>query len=167
MNQLEIFRSVRTFIFDVDGVLTNSQVLVLEDGKLLRQMSVRDGYALKRAVQAGFRVIVITGGRSEGVSARLHRLGIPLADIHSGVQDKLAVYEELIGLEQLDEGQILYMGDDMPDYAVLRRVGLPSCPADAIPEIRQLARYVSPYAGGEGCARDVIEKVLTLHDQWH
>ncbi len=164
MNQLETFRGIKTFIFDVDGVMTNSDLIVFEDGKLLRKMSIRDGFALKMAVLAGYKVAVITGGKSEGVKLRLQGLGI--TDIYSGYQDKLEAYEELIYTYELDEEYILYMGDDIPDYAVMRRVGFPTCPSNAVPEIVELAHYISPYEGGAGCVRDVIEKVLKLNGNW-
>lgn len=164
MNHLEPFEQIDTLIFDVDGVLTDSQVLVLEEGKLLRRMNVRDGYALKQAVRQGLRVIVITGGKSEGVKIRLQNLGVQ--DVYLNVQDKLEVYDEIVDLYDLDEGKILYMGDDLPDYDVMRRVGLPCCPANASHEIKKIAQYISPVNGGEGCARDVIEKVLRLQKKW-
>jgi len=164
MNQLETFRGIKTFIFDVDGVMTNSDLIVFEDGKLLRKMSIRDGFALKMAVLAGYKVAVITGGKSEGVKLRLQGLGI--TDIYSGYQDKMEAYEELIYTYELDEEYILYMGDDIPDYAVMRRVGFPTCPSNAVPEIVELSHYISPYEGGAGCVRDVIEKVLKLNGQW-
>ncbi len=164
MNQLETFRGIKTFIFDVDGVMTNSQLIVFEDGKPVRQMSIRDGFALKMAVNAGYRVAVITGGKSEGVKSRLQALGI--RDIYSGVQDKLEAYEDYIYTFELDEDKILYMGDDVPDYQVMRRVGFPTCPKDAAMEIIQLSQYISPYEGGAGCVRDVIEKVLKLNGEW-
>ncbi len=164
MNNLEIFNQIHTFIFDVDGVLTNSQVLVMQDGQLLRQMSIRDGYAIKRAVQEGYRVVIISGGKSEGVRVRLQNLGVP--DVYLGIQDKLDTYEEVIEMYELDEGGILYMGDDLPDYPVMRRVGLPACPANAAYEIKAIAQYISPIEGGSGCARDVIEKVLRLKGDW-
>lgn len=164
MNNLEVFREIHTFIFDVDGVLTNSQVLVMQDGQLLRQMSIRDGYALRRAVEEGYRVIIISGGKSEGVRVRLQNLGVP--DIYLGIQDKLDTYEEVVDMYELEEGGILYMGDDIPDYSVMRRVGLPCCPANAAREIKEIAQYISPINGGDGCVRDVIEKVLILNGQW-
>lgn len=164
MNQLEKFRDIHTFIFDVDGVLTNSQVIVLEEGKLLRKMSIRDGYAIKRAVQEGFRVAVITGGRSEGVKLRLQDLGV--TDIYLGAVDKFEAYQEFKELYDLETDGILYMGDDIPDYQIMRKVGLPCCPSNAAPEIKEVSLYISPYHGGEGCARDVIEKVLRLHGKW-
>ncbi|MEZ5038315.1 MAG: HAD-IIIA family hydrolase [Saprospiraceae bacterium] len=164
MNQLETFKGIKTFIFDVDGVMTNSELLILEDGKLLRKMSIRDGYALKMAVNAGYKIAVITGGKSEGVRSRLRALGI--VDIYLGYQDKLEAYEEFINAYEINEDTILYMGDDIPDYQVMRRVGFPTCPQNAATEILQLSQYVSPYNGGEGCVRDVIEKVLKLNYQW-
>lgn len=167
MNVLEQFKKIHTLIFDVDGVLTDSGVLILEDGKLLRRMNVRDGYALKLAVQNDLRVAIITGGKSSGVTERLKNLGI--TDIYSGADNKIDKYEEFLLLNDLtsqDEEGILYMGDDLPDYEVMRRVGLPVCPQDAAPEIINLARYVSPQKGGAGCVRDVIEKILKLQGKW-
>ncbi|MEL6658587.1 MAG: 3-deoxy-D-manno-octulosonate 8-phosphate phosphatase [Bacteroidota bacterium] len=164
MNNLEIFSQIHTFIFDVDGVLTNSQVLVMQDGQLLRQMSIRDGYAIKRAVEEGYRVVIISGGKSEGVRIRLQNLGVP--DVYLGIQDKLDTYEEVVDMYDLEEGGILYMGDDLPDYPVMRRVGLPTCPANAAHEIKAISQYISSFEGGAGCARDVIEKVLRLRGDW-
>ncbi len=164
MNHLEPFHAVSTFIFDVDGVLTNNQVLVMEDGQLLRHMSIRDGYALKRAVRQGYRVCVITGGESEGVRKRLNKLGV--TDVYMGRQEKTEAFESYVRKFEIDYEEILYMGDDLPDYPPLRKVGLPACPADAVPEVMTIAKYISPYNGGAGCARDVIEKVLRLHGKW-
>jgi len=164
MNHLDAFRNVHTFLFDIDGVLTNSQVLVLEDGKLLRSMSIRDGYAIKRAVREGYRVAIITGGKSQGVKDRLKNLGV--TDIYLDQSRKKEALDELIDLYDLETQGILYMGDDLPDLEVMRMVGLPACPKDAAPEILEISQYVSPYGGGEGCARDVIEKVLRLRGHW-
>ncbi|MBK7870463.1 MAG: HAD-IIIA family hydrolase [Saprospiraceae bacterium] len=165
MNQLEKFRDIHTFIFDVDGVLTNNEILITEEGELLRKMNVRDGYALKYAVNKGYNICIITGGKSEGVRKRLEGLGI--TEVFSGRSEKMEAYEEYIHEHDLDPQGILYMGDDMPDYPVMCRVGLPTCPRNAIPEILDVAEYISPYNGGEGCARDVIEKVLRLQGKWH
>ena len=164
MNELERFADVTTFIFDVDGVLTNSQLLVLEDGALLRQMNVRDGYAIKRALDQGYHVCVITGGKSQGVVSRLQGLGV--VDVYYGVRDKVEVYRDYLDLYELDDANVLYMGDDMPDYEVMRLVGFPTCPLDACPEILSLAKYVSGRKGGEGAVRDVIERTLRLHGNW-
>ena len=164
MNLLEKFRDIHTFIFDVDGVFTNSDLIILENGKLLRKMNVRDGYAIKRAIQAGYRVCIITGGTSEGVVIRLKGLGI--SDIYTGISDKQDTYEAFIITYELNAEGILYMGDDIPDYAAMRLVGLPCCPQDAANEIIEICQYISPKKGGEGCVRDVIEKVMKLHGKW-
>lgn len=162
---LRQFKEVETFIFDVDGVLTNNQVLVTETGEELRSMNVRDGLALKQAVREGYHVLILTGGKSKGVEARLRNLGI--FDIVSGLENKLKAYEEFLDARQLDESRILYMGDDVVDLKPMRRVGFPVCPKDAVPEILQMAHYVSPFEGGKGCVRDVIEKVLKLNGKWN
>lgn len=164
MNILEKFKEIQTLIFDVDGVLTDGNLLVTEEGHLLRSMNTRDGYALKQAIEAGFRVVIITGGSSAGVTKRLEGLGIE--DIFVGISDKLSVFRAFVEQEALDPEEILYMGDDLPDFEVMRRVGLPACPQDAAPEIIALSHYVSPRSGGRGCVRDVVEKVLRVHKKW-
>lgn len=164
MNYLEQFKTVKTFIFDVDGVLTNGQVLVNEAGEQLRSMSTRDGYAIKKAVRAGYNVCIITGGNSVGVVKRLE--GLEVKDIFWGVSNKIEVFLSYVRSNQLETSTILYMGDDLPDYEVMRLVGLPCSPTDAAQEILEIAQYVSPKKGGEGAARDVIEKVLKLNGHW-
>jgi 3-deoxy-D-manno-octulosonate 8-phosphate phosphatase (KDO 8-P phosphatase) len=164
MNYLEKFRDIHTFIFDVDGVLTNSDLIILENGRLLRTMNTRDGFAIKTALKEGYRVCIITGGKSSGVVVRLQELGIK--DIYTGVEDKLDAFEEYVEVYNLDPTGILYMGDDIPDSTPMRRVGLPACPADAAIEIINISQYMSPLNGGAGCVRDVIEKVLKLHGKW-
>lgn len=164
MNLLEKFRDIHTFIFDVDGVMTNSDLIVLENGDLLRTMNVRDGYAIKRAIKAGYRICVITGGISSGVEIRLKSLGI--SPIYHGINDKLKTFEEFVSSYNIDPAGILYMGDDIPDYETMRLVGLPCCPQDATNEIMEICQYISPKNGGDGCVRDVIEKVLKLHGKW-
>ena len=166
MNELENFADITTFVFDVDGVLTNSQLLVLENGKLLRHMNVRDGYAIKRAVNMGYKVAIITGGKSQGVVTRLRNLGV--VDIYYGISDKVEAYREFMYLydDEIDYENVLYMGDDVPDYEVMRLVGMPTCPNDACPEILSIAKYVSHAKGGQGAVRDVIERVLRLKGHW-
>ena len=164
MNYLETLKDIRTFIFDVDGVLTNSELIILESGKLLRKMSVRDGYAIKHAIRKGYRVIIITGGKSEGVVSRLQGLGVQ--DVYSGIDDKVDAYREVVHAYSLQPIQILYMGDDFPDIEVMQKVGIAACPKDAAHEVIEIADYISPKEGGKGCARDVIEKVLRLHGNW-
>lgn len=157
-------KAIRAFILDVDGVLTNNDVLVTEDGAFLRTMNVRDGQAIKWAVEKGYHFCVITGGRSEGVSNRLKTLGIQ--QIYSGISKKVPVFEQFIREFMLSPIEVCYMGDDLPDLPVLRKVGLPACPSDAVPEIINVARYISPLNGGQGCVRDIVEKVLKLRGDW-
>ena len=156
MNQLEKFSEISTFFFDIDGVFTNNTLLITDQGAFLRSMNVRDGYAVKRAIRAGYQVVVITGGSSPGVQSRLEGLGIE--HIYAGKEQKLEVFDRVVVEMDLSPSEILYLGDDLPDYPVMRKVGLPCCPSDAVPEILGLSKYVSPYRGGEGCVRDVIEK---------
>lgn len=163
-NVLADFKNIHTFIFDVDGVLTNGELLITEKGELLRKMNVRDGYALKKALNEKYKIIIITGGSSLGTIDRLKALGV--TEIIYGAHNKLKHYEKLLDEFSLDEDGILYMGDDIPDYEVMRRVGLPCCPNDAAPEILEISRYISPFKGGQGCARDVLEKVLKLNGLW-
>jgi len=164
MNYLERFKDIQTFIFDVDGVLTNSEIIVLESGKLLRKMNIRDGYAIKHALKNGYQIVIITGGKSEGVVTRLNNLGVK--EIHSGVNNKIEKYEELIYTYKLNPLNILYMGDDFPDIEVMHKVGIAACPKDAAHEVIEIADYISPIDGGKGCVRDVIEKVMRLHGKW-
>jgi len=164
MNYLEALRDIHTFIFDVDGVMTNGELTLTDDGHQLRKMNIRDGYAIKHALSEGFKVAVISGAYSHGVAARLDYLGV--RDAFLGVDDKVDIFEDFVETYKLDPGGILFMGDDLPDYGVMRIVGMPTCPADAVPEIVELSRYVSTFKGGEGCVRDVIEKVLRLQGKW-
>lgn len=152
------FDQVHTFIFDVDGVLTDGTLLLTEQGELLRTMNIRDGYAIRRALEAGLRICIITGGASQGVTERLRKLGV--TDIYANIRDKVATYEEYLYTYDLESTGILYMGDDLPDYDVMTRAGIAACPADAAREILSIAQYISPVRGGHGCVRDVIEKVF-------
>jgi 3-deoxy-D-manno-octulosonate 8-phosphate phosphatase (KDO 8-P phosphatase) len=127
-------------------------------------MNVRDGYAVKMALNAGYQIVIITGGSSEGVKLRLQSLGIE--DIFSGVSKKIEVFQRYLDRSGMDPQGILYMGDDLADREVMQKVGFPACPADAVPEIRSISDYISPYPGGHGCVRDVIEKTLKLADKW-
>lgn len=162
---LELFKNIGTFIFDVDGVLTDGTVLVLDNGLQARRMNIKDGFALQMAAKNGYRVQIVSGGDSPQVKGRLAKLGI--TDVSMSVFDKGAFIRELMTSAKLEKNQVLYMGDDLPDLPAMELVGLPCCPADAVPEIKAAARYISPVQGGGGCARDVIEKVMRLHDKWH
>lgn len=157
-------RAVKAFVFDVDGVLTDNTMLVTEAGELLRTMYVPDGQAIKWAIKAGIPIGVITGGRSVGVSKRLAELG--LEQVYSGAAEKTAPFAQFLERYQLIASEVCYMGDDLPDLPVLRKVGLACCPNDAIPEILEVADYISPFRGGRGCVRDIIEKVMKLQFKW-
>lgn len=161
---LEKFKPVTTFVFDVDGVLTDGSLLILNDGQMARRMNIKDGYALQLAVKKGYRVLVISGGTSEAVVVRLNKLGV--TDVFLQVTDKK---EKLLGYMEaqgLTPAEILFMGDDIPDHSVMQEVGLPCCPVDSVPEIIAISKYISPFPGGHGCVRDVIEKVLKLNGHW-
>ena len=161
----ELMPQISTFILDVDGVLTDGTVTVFENGELVRQMNIKDGYALKTAVDAGFKVCIISGGSNEGVRSRLSKLGI--TDIYLGAHNKIEQYEEIINKYNLKPENVLYMGDDIPDYPVMKLAGLPCCPKDAVPEIQNISKYISQKNGGKGCVRDVIEQVLKVQDKWN
>ena len=160
----QIMNDITTLIFDVDGVLTDSSVFVTNEGDILRVMSIRDGYAMKAAVECGYNVCIISGGSNEGVRVRLRNLGI--TDIYLGTPDKVATFKEYIELYDIKPEQVLYMGDDIPDYHVMQLVGLPSCPQDSTPEIKAISRYISHRNGGKGAARDVIEQVMKVQGKW-
>lgn len=160
-NQL---KKISTFILDVDGVLTDGTILVLENGLQARGMSVRDGYALQLAVKRGYRVLVISGAAASPVVDRLNKLGI--TDVHMGAQDKRAIVEKYASEKGLQQEELLFMGDDMPDLSVMQYVGLPVCPADAVTEIKEIALYITSLKGGQGCVREVIEKVMKLRGNW-
>lgn len=160
----ELMNDITTFVFDVDGVLTDSSVVVTTDGEILRTMNIRDGYAMKAAVENGYNVCVISGGSNEGVRVRLRNLGI--TDIHLGTPDKVETFKEYIELYNIKPEQVLYMGDDIPDYYVMKLVGLPTCPQDACPEIKTISKYISHKNGGKAAARDVIEQVMKVHGKW-
>lgn len=164
MNIQDRFKKIKAFIFDVDGVLTDGTVLLLENGLQARRMYIKDGYALQLAIRRGYRIMVVSGADESTVTPRLRKLGI--TDIHFAVSDKKNAVEEYMHQHQLAADNILFMGDDMPDLPVMAVVGVSACPADAVPEIRDAARYISQRNGGNGCVRDVIEIVLKLNEHW-
>jgi len=165
MNILELFKPITTFIFDVDGVLTDGTVLVLDNGLQARRMNIKDGFALQMAVKNGYRVLIVSGGNSPQVENRLEKLGGH--DVHSAVADKKACVADYITKNKLSKEQLLFMADDLPDMPAMAIVGLPCCPADAVNEVKEVVQYISPLKGGDACVRDVIEKVLKLNDHWH
>lgn len=160
----EILKNITTCIFDVDGVFTDGDILLMEGMPPVRKMNAKDGYALQLAVKLGYRIAIISGGTSEEVRVRFEGLG--LTDIFLGAHNKTVVFDAYIAEHGLSESEILYMGDDIPDHPVMRRVGLPCCPADAVSEIREVSKYVSFQPGGRGCVRDVLEQLMKLNGDW-
>ena len=161
----ELLNHITTFIFDVDGVLTDSSVHITPAGEMLRIMNIRDGFAMKAALESGYNVCIISGGNNEGVRIRLRNLGIH--DIHLASPDKVETFKEYIELYQINSEQVLYMGDDIPDYHVMKLVGLPTCPQDASVEIKAISKYISHKNGGRGAVREVIEQVMKVQGKGH
>jgi len=161
---LQKLKAISTFIFDVDGVLTNGDILASDSGEFLRTFNIKDGYALQLAVKRGYRVCIISGGRGKAMQQRFEGLGIQ--EIFLGVSDKVRVYQDILDRYDIGSDEVLYMGDDVPDLKVMRLVGLPACPADAVAEIKAISEYISPYNGGGMAVRDIIEKTMRVQEQW-
>ncbi|MES2761953.1 MAG: HAD-IIIA family hydrolase [Bacteroidota bacterium] len=155
---------IKTLLFDVDGVLTNGHVFLMESGEFIRNLNSKDGFALQLAVKKGYRIGIITGGNSQIVKKALAGLGIE--DIFLSQHDKLQCYKDYINEHGLNEEEILFMGDDLPDYEVMKRVGLAVCPSDSAHEIKDICLYISNRKGGEACVRDVIEQVMRSQGTW-
>ncbi len=163
-NFKEHLGNIKVFVFDVDGVFTNGTLFLLPGGELARQMNIRDGLAVKYAVEKGYTIAIITGGEDEPVRWRFNRLGVN--DIYLPSQNKVEDFNSFIAKHKIDRSEVLYMGDDLPDYDVMKLAGTPTCPADADSEIKQISDYISDKKGGEGCVRDVIEQVLRAQGNW-
>jgi len=161
----EYLNDITTLIFDVDGVLTDGSVTVTTEGEMLRTMNIKDGFALKSAVDAGYNVCIISGGSNEGVRKRLSGLGI--TDIYLGAHNKIEQLNDYFSKKTIKNNQTLYMGDDIPDFPVMKLVALPCCPQDAAPEIKAISKYISHKNGGKGAVRDIIEQVMKVQDKWN
>jgi 3-deoxy-D-manno-octulosonate 8-phosphate phosphatase (KDO 8-P phosphatase) len=157
-------QTVKAFAFDVDGVFTNGQVLLHPGGEFIRMMNIKDGFAIQHAVKMGYPIAIITGGFSRMVKKRFAYLGV--RDIYMKCGVKAPVFAAFCEKHGLSPGEVLYMGDDLPDYEVMKMAGFAACPVDAAPEIRDISTYISYQKGGEGCVRDVVEQVLRLHGKW-
>jgi 3-deoxy-D-manno-octulosonate 8-phosphate phosphatase (KDO 8-P phosphatase) len=164
MNYKALLKKVTTFIFDYDGVMTNGVIVLNNDGEPLRTANVKDGYALQLANKLGYNIAVISGGYSPSMHTRFKALNID--DVFLGVSNKLEVFNQFITNKNLDPSEIVYMGDDIPDYHVMKAVGVPVCPSDASDEIKKISLYISHFGGGEGCVRDIIEQVLKVQGKW-
>ena len=155
---------IKGLVFDVDGVLSAETIPLHPNGEPCRTVNIKDGYALQLAVRKGYKIAIITGGRTEAVRKRFEGLGIQ--HVYLGASVKTEQFEAWKAAVGLQREEILYMGDDIPDYEVMRQVGLPCCPADAAPEIKAVSTYISPCKGGYGCGRDVIEQVMKAQGTW-
>lgn len=155
---------IRAIIFDVDGVLSAETITMDRDGHPLRTVNIKDGYAIQLAQKMGIRIVILTGGTTEAVRIRYENLGVK--DIFMGAAVKIETYDRFAREQGLKDEEVMYMGDDIPDYEVMKRVGCPCCPADACTDIKDISIYVSPKNGGYGCGRDVIEQVLRAQGMW-
>jgi 3-deoxy-D-manno-octulosonate 8-phosphate phosphatase (KDO 8-P phosphatase) len=161
---LDQLKNITTFVFDVDGVLTDGTILITETGEQLRQYNIKDGYAIQLALQKGFQVCIITGAKSASVGLRLTGLGIK--HIYLGASYKLPLFNDFLSKTGLKESEVVYVGDDLPDQEIMRKVAIAVAPADAVQEIKDTANYISPFNGGKGVVRDIIEKVLKVQGKW-
>lgn len=157
-------KKITTIIFDVDGVLSRQTISMDAKGEPLRTINIQDGYAIQLACKVGLRIVIVTGGRTPNIRLRYEYLGVK--DIFLGSAVKIKVYEEFLKNNGITDEEVIYMGDDIPDYEVMARCGCPCCPADASPDIKAVSRYVSNKEGGDGCARDIIEQVLRAQGKW-
>ena len=164
-NYKELLHQISTFVFDVDGVLTDGSVLVTSKGEMLRKMNVKDGYALKTALTKGYKICVISGGTNPGVKERLKGLGV--TDIYMGAHHKQEPLEEFLDIYDIDSNTVLYMGDDLPDIPPMKMVALATSPQNAVVEVKAISDYVSHKNGGDGCVRDIIEQVLKVRGDWN
>ena len=163
-NFKEELRKVKAFVFDVDGVLSNAKIYLHPGNEMMRSANIKDGYAIQYAVRKGYPICIITGGNSQAVEERFRNLGV--TDIYLRSRNKMEDLEDFLGRYDFGLENILYMGDDLPDYLVMKKIGFPTCPSDAVEEIKSISMYISDKTGGEGCVRDVIEQVLRLQGKW-
>jgi 3-deoxy-D-manno-octulosonate 8-phosphate phosphatase (KDO 8-P phosphatase) len=163
-NFKQLLKQVKAMVFDVDGVLTDSSIILMPNGELVRTMNMRDSIALRLAVKNGYHLCIITGGNSQSVKQRLNRIGI--TDIYLKTENKWEAMKEFVALYDLELNEVLYMGDDLVDHEVMTKVGVPVCPKDAVNEIKSISVYVSHLDGGRGCVRDVIEQVMKVSGKW-
>jgi 3-deoxy-D-manno-octulosonate 8-phosphate phosphatase (KDO 8-P phosphatase) len=163
-NVLALFKKITTFVFDMDGVLTDGSLLVMPEGIWVRRMNIKDGYALQLAVKRGYKVVIISGSNSNEVKDRMQKLGV--TDVFMKVENKAEFLNDYMHRHQIKKEEVLCMGDDIPDLGMMQIAGLAVCPNDAVQEIKSISQYISHIKGGEGCARDVIEKAMKLRGGW-
>jgi len=163
-NFKELLNQVKALVFDVDGVLTDGNLILMPNGELVRTMNIKDGIIMKLAVKSGYHLCIITGGNSAAVKDRLNRLGI--TDVYLKTHDKFEALKEFVATYDIKLDEVLYMGDDLIDYEVMSKVGVPVCPKDAVAEIKEISLYISDKDGGKGCVRDIIEQVMKVQGKW-
>ncbi len=163
-NFKEDIARVRAFVFDVDGVFTDGGIMLTPEGDFIRKYNSKDGYAVAYAIKMGYKVAIITGGRGKALEMRFQML--KATGIYIDCMNKLEKLHEFMSEHSLSAEEVMYMGDDIPDLEALRAVGVPVCPADAVPEVIEASRYVSQFKGGEGCIRDVVEQTLRARGDW-
>ena len=164
INYKEKLGPVKAFVFDFDGVMTDGSVWTFGDGETVRCGNIKDGFAIQYAIKKGYIIAVISGATSKSIDNRMKMLGV--TQVYTGCADKIKTFEAFLLQNNLKAEEVLCMGDDLPDYPILQRAGVSTCPADAAVEIKELVDYISLHPGGRGCVRDVIEQVLRLHGQW-
>ena len=157
-------KKITTIIFDVDGVLSLNTIQMDADGEPLRTINIKDGYAIQLAIKMGLRLAIMSGGRGDAIARRYEKLGMKDIFLSCGV--KIERYKEYMKANGLSNEEVIYVGDDIPDYEVMKQCGCPCCPSDACPDIKQISTYISPHSGGNGCARDIIEQVLRAQGHW-
>lgn len=160
----EQLKHIKAFAFDVDGVFTDGIVYLFPGDEFVRSVNIKDGYAVQHAIKMNYPIAIISGGKSAGIVERFKKLGV--TDIYMGSSNKWDKYEDFRLKYGFEHREVLFMGDDIPDYEIMKAVGVGACPKDAATEIKDIAAYVSDRKGGEGCVRDVIEQVLRLNDHW-
>lgn len=164
MNVKEKMAKIKAFAFDIDGVLSANTIPLFPDGEPMRMINIKDGYAIHQAIKKGFPIAIISGGKTNAVRVRFESLGVK--DIYLGSHFKTNDFSDFLNKHNLQSSDVLFMGDDIPDYEVMKTAGIAACPADAAPEIKEISSYVSVKKGGEGCGRDVIEQVLKAQNKW-
>jgi 3-deoxy-D-manno-octulosonate 8-phosphate phosphatase (KDO 8-P phosphatase) len=163
-NYKEKLVKISCFVLDVDGVLTNGSLILVPGGEQARVMHIKDGYAVQHAIKSGYKILILSGGKSEEVRTRLRGLGV--TDIQMNCDDKLNALIDYMAEYGLKKEEILYIGDDIPDLAAMKSCGMAACPADAAQEIKKICHYISPIRGGEGCVRDILEQALKVQGKW-
>ena len=164
INYKQKLAEINAFVFDVDGVLTDGSLLISDSGELLRTMNVKDGFAMKYAIDNGYKIGIISGGSNESVRKRLSGLGID--EIHLKSYDKIVPFNNFLEKNKFDKRNVLVMGDDLPDIPIIKLAGVGCCPQDAVQEVKSVSNYISQKNGGKGCVRDVIEQVMKIQNKW-